>query len=666
MKKKLLILIIFELIFSIKSYSQEWSWSIKATGDQQRYNALDMDVDIDGNMVIAGYYQEKFSLGSFSLYTEDDYYADIYLARINSEKEVEWLKHIEAGSSYGDNIAITTDDDDNIYLTANKNGNIFVTKYDSEGNEIWTNNFNDQYYGYGKSIALDQYDNVYISGGSGWNFFMAKLDFFGETLWVKDLWHNSSNACNITDVDVDKLGNIYFIGVFNIDELVLDDFTLQHNGSWGDDTLWGKMDANGNFIWIKSSDGRTNSNPQIALTSDNYLFLSGSMYSGITFEDIYIDGICCQNPKPYIAKYDTIGNIVWALEAYTTYQEKGVPADIKVDYEGNLYLTGSYFTANGTFSTSNDIYIEEYNPDGVHQWRKEFAMGDDDYTNALDIDNNGFCYYTGYNYSLNFIDEDNYTSSNTFGIAQLNTLGSTYKKTERPKIDRNYLLCEYDSEISLTAIGNNLKWYSDSEITNEIHLGNNYTFQVTENTILYVTQTINNIESWPKQIIIEVSELQNAELTYDNQILTATYNENFNYEWYYQSTIISGETNNSITIEETSEFTDYSVIINQEDCSIELNAQALSISDIDFQNTLSLNIYPNPTNSYIYIKSSNMNAFDLKEIKICNTLGKTLYREKVNLNSKINSIDLSKLEIGIYFINIKYDDTSKTFRVIKK
>ena len=312
MKKILLALIIFELIFSIKSYSQEWSWSIKATGDQQRYNALDMDVDIDGNMVVAGYYQENFSLGSFSLYTEDDYYADIYLARVNSEKEVEWLKHIEAEDSYGDNIAITTDDDDNIYLTANNDGKIFVTKYDSEGNEIWTNNFNDQHYGYGNSIALDQYDNVYISGGSGWNFFMAKLDFFGETLWVKDLWHNSSNACNITDVDVDKLGNIYFIGVFDIDELVLDDFTLQHNGSWGDDTLWGKMDTNGNFIWIKSSDGRTNSNPQIALTSDNYLFLSGSMYSGITFEDIYIDGICCQNPKPYIAKYDTIGNIVWA------------------------------------------------------------------------------------------------------------------------------------------------------------------------------------------------------------------------------------------------------------------------------------------------------------------------------------------------------------------
>jgi hypothetical protein len=665
MKKILLLITIFQLITSIKSYSQEWTWSIKATGDHQRYNALDMNVDTDGNMVVAGYYQENFSLGPFSLYTEDDYYADMYLARINSEKEVEWLIHIEAEDSYGDDIAITTDDDDNIYLTGNKNGKIFVTKYNSEGIEIWTNNFEGQYYGYGKSIALDQYDNVYISGGSGWNFFIAKLGFFGETIWVKDLWHNSSNACNITDIDVDKLGNIYFIGVFDIDELVLDDFTLQHNGSWGDDTLWGKMDTDGNFVWIKSSDGRTNSNPQIVLTSDNHLYLSGSMYSGITFENIYIDGICCQNPKPYIAKYDTSGNIIWALEAYTTYLEKGVPADIKVDYEGNLYLTGSYFTANGAFSTSNDIYIEKYNDDGAHQWRKEFAMGDDDYTRALDIDNNGFCYYTGYNYSINFIDEDNYTSSNTFGIAQLNTLGSTYKKTERPKIDRNYLLCESNSEISLTATGNDIKWYSDNEITNEIYTGNVYNFTVTENTILYVTQTINNIESWPKQIIIEVSELPNAELTYDNQMLTASYNESFNYEWRYQHIIISGETNNHITIEENTELSDYSVIITHEHCTIELNAETLSISDTQFQNHPNIKIYPNPTNSLVYIKSSNENASDIEEIKICNALGKTVYDIKNNSNSRIDSVDLSQLETGLYFINIRYRQTYKIFRIIK-
>ncbi|WP_164723499.1 hypothetical protein, partial [Tenacibaculum discolor] len=147
--------------------------------------------------------------------------------------------------------------------------------------------------------------------------------------------------------------------------------------------------------------------------------------------------------------------------------------------------------------------------------------------------------------------------------------------------------------------GNEIKWYSDNEITNEIYIGNNYNFTVTENTILYVTQTINNIESWPKQIIIEVSELPNAELTYENQILTASYNEIFNYEWRYQNIIISGETNNHITIEENTELSDYSVIISQEHCTIELNSETLSISDTQFQNHQNIKIYPNPTNSLL-------------------------------------------------------------------
>ena len=288
-----------------------------------------------------------------------------------------------------------------------------------------------------------------------------------------------------------------------------------------------------------------------------------------------------------------------------------------------------------------------------------------DYTEAIDIDNNGFCYYTGYNNSINFIDETQSVTENTTGIGQLNTTESTYKKTERPKIDRNYLLCENNSEISLSAIGNDIKWYSDHEITNEIHTGNDYNLTVTENTILYVTQTINDIESWPKQIIIEVSELPNTELTYDNQILTATYNESFNYEWYYQSTIISGETNNHITVEESTEFSDYSVIITHDHCSIELNVETLSILDAHFQNHPNINIYPNPTNSLVYIKISDVNVSDIKEIKIYNSLGKNVYRIKNHSSSKIDSVDLSQLETGLYFINIRYSETFKTFRIIK-
>lgn len=662
MKKLLLLILLLQLLTSTQVFCQEWAWSIKATGDYQTYNAVDMNVDVDGNMVIAGYYQKNFSVGQFNLYTEDDYYADIYIVRINSNKEVEWLHHIEAGESYGDHIAISVDDDDNIYLTGNKNGNIFVSKYDVMGNELWTNNFNNEYYGYGLSVALDQYDNIYISGGSGWNFFMAKLDYLGETTWVKDLWHNYSDACHITDINVDRFGNIYFIGVFGIDELVLDDFTLIHNGSWGDDTFWGKMDTNGNFNWVKSSDGRTNDNPQIALTSDNYLYLSGSLFSGITFDGIYIEGICCQNPKPYIAKYDTSGNIIWAIGAHTTYAGQGVPIDVKVDYVGNLYLTGSYFTSYGWLSTENDIYIEKYHSDGTHQWRTEFTSTNSDYTKALDIDNNGFCYYTGSNTSQNFIDEINFSPNNTVGIAQLNTMGSTYKKTERPSIDRNYLICENPDEIILTALGTDIKWYSDPELMNQIHQGNDYTIQVTSNSSLYVTQTVNNIESWPKPVSMELSELPNVQLVYENQALIATLNENYSYQWFYQGAEIPEEITNQITIEQNIDYTDYSVIITDGSCSKELNAVALVNEESNFIG--SLKIYPNPTSNKVYLTDIKLLS-NISEISITDMMGKKMMTRNYLVDLVNGYINLEGLDSGLYLINVIANDSSKTFKVLK-
>src|SRR5690606_38663119 len=115
----------------------------------------------------------------------------------------------------------------------------------------------------------------------------------------------------------------------------------------------------------------------------------GSFYGDITFDGIFIEGICCQNPKSYMAKYDVEGNVIWAKGAFATSGERGTTRDIKVNYAGNLYLTGAYFN-----NPNGAIYIEEYEPNGDHLWRKEFSMTSGFHsTNALDLDNQGFAYY---------------------------------------------------------------------------------------------------------------------------------------------------------------------------------------------------------------------------------------------------------------------------------
>lgn len=636
MKKALLFLI---LLISLNSFSQEWSWGIKATGDHQRYMATDMAVDTEGNMVVAGYFQENLTLGDFSIYTPDDHLADLYLTKINASKEVLWIKTFETGWCYGDYIAVTVDDEENIYLTGNIDQKIFVTKFDFEGNQLWHNNFENEQYGYGRSIALDQYDNVYVSGGNGSNFFMTKLNYEGEVVWIKDIGFSYTNAVNVTDINVDRLGNIYFTGVFDYETLVLDGFELEHTVRWGDETLWGKMDTNGNFAWIKSAQGRTFSNPQIALTADGHIFLSGSLYGGITFDGIYIEGICCQNPKPFIAKYDIEGNVIWAKGGFSTHLEKGVPADIKVDYAGNLYLTGSYFTCSPC--TESDIYVEGYNTDGDHLWRKEFVMTTHDFTKAIDIDNHGFAYYAGSNSSETFIDEDLFSPTNTLGVAQLNTLASTYKKTPRPQIERMYTVCELGANVNLTATGNDIKWYSDPELNNLLTQGNSYSFQTDESLKLYVTQTVNNIVSWPKEVIVNISELDATQLTFDDPLLTATYNPLFDYQWYYMDEPIANATNNFITITPGTEYTDYGVLINQQDCEIALGRLVLTTNTSEA--IAKLDLYPNPSSGIINIESSS----PISNVTVYNNLG-----QLVLTSDNPSQIDVSALNKGLYFVKV--------------
>jgi hypothetical protein len=635
MKKAILIFSIFSICLNM--YSQDWSWSIKATGDDQRYMAADMAVDTEGNMVVAGYFQENLTLGNFSIFTPDDYFADLYLTKINSNKEVVWMKTFETDWCYGDNVTVVVDDEENIYMTGNFDERIYVTKFDPDGNQIWHNNFSEEHYGYGLSIALDQFDNVYVAGGYGNNFFMSKLNYDGEVVWLKDIYFNYSDAVHITDINVDRLGNIYFVGVFGIETLVLDNFVLEHNGSWGQDALWGKMDTDGNFIWINSSDGRTNADPQIALTSDGYLYLSGSFYGDITFDGILIPGICCQNPKPYMAKYDVEGNVIWAKGAFTTGGERGTTIDMKVNYAGNLYLTGAY-----SYYSTNAIYLEEYEPNGDHLWRKEFSMtSGTQFTNAIDLDNQGFAYYVGYNNSETFINENLLSPTSTIGVAQLNTFSSTYKKTPRPQIERMHTVCELGVNVTLNAIGSNIKWYSDPNLDNLVFQGNSYTFQTNESLKLYVTQTVNNITSWPKEVIVSISELDTAELTFDDPILTATYNPLFIYKWFYLDEPIANATDNFIEITSGTDYTDYGVLINQQNCQIALGRAVLSTGS--FEKIPEFSLYPNPTSGIFKISSNS----PIDYVEVFTNLGQLVLSNKIS-----SELDISTFKTGLYFVKV--------------
>ena len=539
--KHLLSLVTILILSITPLIAQSWVWGLKATGNSQNSEERDIAVDNNGNSVIAGYYQKSMILDGHTLTSTDDYYSDIFLGSLDANGKVKWLISIEAGNSYDYYIGIKLDDDKNIYLTGADNGYIFVSKYDSTGVLIWHNNFNYKCYGYGRDVSIDQYDNVYVIGGSGGDFFTAKLNYYGKTVWTKDIRVNSSNGFSMNDIDVDAKGNIYFAGAFAwVDSIKLDDIVIKQKGS----TFWGKMNTDGKFLWAKAALGSTDSKPRIALTPDNNVYICGSFYNTLTIGSTSLLGLCCSNPKPYIAKYDTDGNYKWARTANTTYESKGSINDIKVDNTGNIYLTGGYFTCYGTFCTESDYFIEEYNNLGNILWRKEFKNAGGDGSQGIDIDNKGFIYNIGVTMADNFIDQNSSSSIYSMGVGKLNTLASTTKRPERPIIDRLYFNCKSNELATLTAKGQNVKWYDNSALSNLIHSGELYEKEFQSTDTLYVTQTINDVESWPKEVIVYKTDFNNETIKYHQDTLFVNQNDYLSYKWSYNGIPIESTNRN--------------------------------------------------------------------------------------------------------------------------
>jgi hypothetical protein len=104
--------------------------------------------------------------------------------------------------------------------------------------------------------------------------------------------------------------------------------------------------------------------------------------------------------------------------------------------------------------------------------------------------------------------------------------------------------------------------------------------------------------------------------------------------------------------------------INQPNFTIAANVTG--ISEVSGNNSLAVNVYPNPFDGKINLKVGALSAEVNTTVKIVDVLGKTLKvlnYGKVNLLSE--ELDLTTFEKGVYFITVSNAGTQTTARVIK-
>jgi len=222
--------------------------------------------------------------------------------------------------------------------------------------------------------------------------------------WAKSTEGSFSNDQG-REILTDANGDVYIIGHFEGTVDFDPGFGVQNLTSNGNlDIFIQKLDANGNFIWVKQIGGPNLDDPSAAtIDLDGNIYLAGKFKGTVDFDP----SAGTQNLSSggainiFIQKLDLNGNFIWAKRAVANEAN-----DIAVDINGNVYTTGS-FSNSGNFDpggssaytfTSNggeDVYINKLDSNGNTLWASYMGSSDDDKGLGLAVGNNGRLYVTG-------------------------------------------------------------------------------------------------------------------------------------------------------------------------------------------------------------------------------------------------------------------------------
>jgi len=334
---------------------------------------------------------------------------------------VVWVAQYDVASKDDIARAIALDRTGNIHITGDCNipCDTMTIKYAPWGGELWKAGVDKVTYGGG--VTVDRWGNVYVAGDYTGDIVTIKYDVNGLEKWVR-AFDARGYSDEPTGRAVDRLGNVYvggwsyirFEGTLFVDE----------------DGVLLKYDPNGIMHWVRSYDGpkhRYDDVVDLAIDRWSNVYVFGSKEDPCNFHsfmtvkhspdggtiwerdytslsslepiaievdqmgNIYLTGYC-DDPITdwdyFTLKYAPDGKFLWLNH----YADPGneVPADLKVDADGNSYVTGYD-------STGHDYLTVKYDPNGQIEWTRRYdgIGGLDDYANAVDLDRSGNINVTG-------------------------------------------------------------------------------------------------------------------------------------------------------------------------------------------------------------------------------------------------------------------------------
>lgn len=255
--------------------------------------------------------------------------------------------------------------------------------FDLNGNVIVTGNFEG-------NVDFDPGPSVYyLNSNTLRNAFVLKLDPLGNLIWAKQFEANTGSLYSLK-IKVDGLGNIYTTGNYS--------GTVDFDPGPGTYTLstpstgftyYGyisKLDANGNFLWVRSLGNGTISSAYTDVVIDDLrnVFLTGSFEGTVDFDPgagnyLLASGI---RKDIFVSKLDSMGNFIFAEKIGSS---GGQGSSICLNSSKDVLISGSFYQGTSDFdpgpgifnlicnTNTTDAFVLKLDSSGGFEWAKSLT-----------------------------------------------------------------------------------------------------------------------------------------------------------------------------------------------------------------------------------------------------------------------------------------------------
>jgi hypothetical protein len=283
---------------------------------------------------------------------------------------------------------------------------------------MWAKNMGGSMADHGRATAFDASGNMYTTGnfrgtgdfdpGTGVanltsagdnDAFVSKLDPSGNFLWAKGFGGTSIDIGSA--IAVDAQNNVYSVGAFR--DLV--DFNPgagvdQRTAAGNSDIYIHKLDAAGNYVWVKTiGDVGADGANTVLVDANGDILIAGRFTGTVDFDpNVGVHNLTATGGG-FVMKLSSSGNLIWAKPT------GGLVNSVKADANGNIYITGNFTgtanfhtgggTSNLTSNGSNDVFVSKLDALGNFLWAVNMGGTGSDQGNGLAVDAAGNVYTVG-------------------------------------------------------------------------------------------------------------------------------------------------------------------------------------------------------------------------------------------------------------------------------